>query len=527
MTFSTPRFDETNRRFPTPTVCPNPVCGQPVKPINYPEAVGWCTNCEQPFEVVRMAATEGAPIQLHRRPHSAFCTQTGQKLDGYSLVDWPETGGGPGRSHCVEDPYGGLFGAPDSRFQIKLRQDSTFEHDSVLPVPDDNDWVSALAVVRGRLVAVTALGRMRVFDIESGVATHNEAIDWSSEISTSTEGYQYQVRFTPAFRGSRMVMTISHQAQFRDLRPFLFRGDPADSRPKMVEPEKHTHFLGPPLGLEYRNRPAFCLLQGRVTNSSIEDAHLRFFTVEGETIGRCEAPEIVRPPIFDRRTGHLAWITREGSVVTLAASDLADGKSASRLPAQLLNLGPEDRPLLIAAAAPRTPTRTELWVAHQDGGTLILYRVVLDDLLEGRDRNWAWSRQKEQEKLGNLVGFAVGIGSSRYAQNAAGQLIGVTTLDQAVLWDRSSTDTDTHPIPHGSYDPPILSSAGMIARTKNHLYLDYRGTGWGVGKLHPDVPMSGEYHRAQGLVQYGRRIILGHGLGLQSFHLEPVREDWS
>ena len=539
MTTETFQFDEVNRRFRLPSVCPNPECGRTVELVNLPEAVSWCRHCGRPYEVFRALAdsstekdprTAGPPAIFHRRPDSAYCTQTGERLDGYSLLDWSETGGGPGRSHSVDDPYGGLFGVPDPRVQPRLSPDSTLEHESILPEPDD-DWVVNLAVVRGRVVVVTALGRIRIFDAESGLPTRDDAIDWTGEVSTSTESYEYQVRFTPAFRGTRMVITINRQAQFRELHPFLFAGDPADSRPVLVLPEDPTLFLGPPLAFEHRGASAFCLLQGRPTSSTIENATLRFFALDGAPLGSCEAPGIARPPVFDRVTGQLAWVTLTGAVATLATADLRAQSTVEPIvhrPAQALALSPDDRPLLIAAPAPQAPPRTELWVAHQvaGGGKLILYRCVLHDVLSRPEGSWYWDRQKEFDKLGALRGFAVGIGSGHHRRNAAGQMIGISTDRQVMLLNRGSTDTATHPIPYGSYDPPILSSAGLVARcTDERLYLDHQRTGWNDRKLHPRVPVLEVYDRPQGLVQYGRRIVHGQGLGLRSYLIELERED--
>ena len=85
---------------------------------------------------------------------------------------------------------------------------------------------------------------------------------------------------------------------------------------------------------------------------------------------------------------------------------------------------------------------------------------------------------------------------------------------------------NVNPIGSGSFDPPILCSAGLIARcVDQRLRLDnQRLVGWNDRKLHPEVQVFGTYDRSQGLVMYGRQVFIGYGCGIRGFELVKVED---
>jgi hypothetical protein len=520
-------WDAANRRFRTPDRCPYPDCGQPVNPTNAPAALAWCPSCQRPYEAVRL--TDGsAPIELYRRPQSAFCTYTGRPLTGYSLLDWCEAGGGPGRTNSLDDGRGAVFGPPDQRVKISLQE--AWVQPSILTQPDPEDHVCAIAVVRGQALAVTARGRIGIFDATSGESRLTRPLEWPDG-STDPMDLGRAVRHPPAFRGTRMVLAAPHQTQFRDLRSFLLGGE-ADARYLLVDADEGASFLGPPLGVDSGGESFFCLLQGRAQEDGIHTPVLRFFSPDGQEICRFEPDAIARPPVFDRSSGSLVWIDKHGIVSVLAANQLihGEGDKASptvSLPASLLSLEDDDRPGLIAALD--TNRRTELWVTSEPDGHAVLYKCGLDDLREHPGQVWSWDR-RDLGKLGPLSGIAVGVGS-RYRDNAAGQLLGVATSQQVALFQRFSNINATLPMQgletggtRGSFDPPLVCSAGVIARLQGMLCLDNQGIGWDDSELHPKVPVPGIYDRTQGIAMFGRQVYIGHGLGVRSYrlHLEKA-----
>ncbi|HEX2224804.1 MAG TPA: hypothetical protein VHN15_11420, partial [Thermoanaerobaculia bacterium] len=480
-------WDAANRRFRMPDRCPYPDCGQPVNPTNAAVALAWCPSCQRPYEAVRLPSGN-APVELYRRPQSAFCTHTGRPLTGYSLLDWCEAGGGPGRSNSLDDGRGAVFGPPDPKVTVSLRE--AWAHSSILPQPDPEDHVGSVTVVRGYVVAVTARGGIGIFDAVTGEPRLTRPLEWPDG-STDPMDLGRAVRHSPAFRGTHMALAAPHQAQFRDLRSFLL-GVEAEARYALVEPEPGTTFLGPPLGVDAGQESFFCLLQGRAQDH-IGDPVLRFFARDGREVRRCALNGIVRPPVFDRWNGLLVWVDRQGIVSMLPADQLlaeAEPTPVVSLPSSLLHLEEDDRPTLIAAHD--TNRRTELWAASDLDGQAVLHRCLLDDLYRDPGQVWSWD-QRDLGKLGPLSGFAVGIGS-RHRDNAAGQLLGVATSQQVVLLQRFSMINATLPMrgletggTRGSFDPPLVSSAGVITRLQGLLCLDNQGLGWNDAELHPKV----------------------------------------
>src|SRR5436305_6345612 len=94
----------------------------------------------------------------------------------------------------------------------------------------------------------------------------------------------------------------------------------------MVAPEEGRKLLGPPLGVDGLERPAFCLLEGEERPAAIEGAQLRFFDETGQEIGRCPAPDITRPPVFDRRSERVVWVDGQGRLASLEVGQLREGK---------------------------------------------------------------------------------------------------------------------------------------------------------------------------------------------------------
>lgn len=520
-------WDAANRRFRTPDRCPYPDCGQPVNPTNTTvAALAWCSNCGRPYEAVRVSGGD-TPVELYRRPQSAFSTHTGQPLTGYSLLDWCEAGGGPGRTNSVDDSRGAVFGPPNPHVSISLRE--AWVRSSILAQPDPEDHVCAVAVVRGQTVAVTARGRIGIFDAVSGESRLQRPLEWPDG-STDPMDIDRAVRHCPAFRGTRMALAAPHQVQFRDLRSFLLGGE-VEGRYRLVEADRGTIFLGPPLGIDSGEESLFCLLQGRVQeDSTLHAPVLRFFTPGGEEKRRCGLQDLVRPPVFDRGSGSLVWVDRQGIVSMLTVQQILDEEEpvpTAFLPASLLRLENDDRPTLIAV--PGANRRTELWVSSEVDGQVVLYKCVLDDLRENPGQVWTWD-MRDLGKLGPLSGIAIGVGS-RYRDNAAGQLLAVATSEKVALFQRFSSINATLPMQgldiggsRGSFDPPLVSSAGIVARLQGMLALDNQGIGWNDATLHPSVPVPGIYDRTQGIAMFGRQIYIGHGLGVRSYrlHLETA-----
>jgi hypothetical protein len=530
-----PEWDGDNQRFATPSLCPYPDCASPVDPAHATEpTLGWCAVCNRPYEVAPFRpAEDAAPIELNRRPDSAYCTYTGQLLTSYSVLDWEEAGGEPGRSYCLEDARGAVFGPPSPRRIVRLGED--WNQHSILSSRADDDFVSSVSVVRGWVVAVTARGWVVLFEAASGEPAPARPLEWPTG-STHPADPGRAVRQAPAFRGTQMVLAAPHEAQFRDLKTFLFAGRGSAARAyRMVTPEAGLQFLGPPLGVNGLASPTFCLLEGRedADRGVIEEANLRFFDEAGKEIGRCLAPGIARSPIFDRRLGQLVWIDRHGALSTLSSRQIGEGKllaTTTGLPDPILSVEVNLRPTF--AVARNAQGRSEVWLSTtRPGGGADFHHTVLDESPSRRSAAWSWQTQT-LHGIGQVTGFAVGIGSS-HRNNAASQLVAVATDRQVLSLDRSNlagagrvpmTGPEAVGMP-GSYDVPLVCSAGVIARLQGSVCIDFQGLGWSDESFQPKVPVPGLYQMAQGMAMFGRRIYMGHGMGVRSYlvSIEEIR----
>jgi len=535
-TLYTPEWDGDNQRFAMPSRCPYPDCASPVDPIHATEpTLGWCATCNRPYEIVPFRpAEDAAPLDLNRRPDSAYCTYTGQLLIAHSVLDWGEAGGEPGRSYCLDDPRGAVFGPPSPRRIIRLGDDWN-QHSILSSRGDDDDFVSSVSVVRGWVVAVTARGWVGLFNAASGESAPARPLEWPTG-STHPTDPDRAVHHPPAFRGTQMVLAAPHEAQFRSLKTFLFPSRGGTVRPyRVVMPEDGLQFLGPPLGIDGLASPTFCLLEGRedAGMGTIEEATLRFFDETGHEIAHCPAPGIARAPVFDRRLERVAWVDRQGAVSTLASRQIGEGDllvASTGLPDPILSVEVNLRPTF--AVARNAQGRSEVWLSTtRPGGGVDFHHAVLDESSTRRPAAWKW-RTQPLPGIGQVKGFAVGIGSM-HRNNAAGQLVAVATDRQVLSLDRSNlagagrvpmTGPEAVGMP-GSHDVPLVCSGGVVARLQGSICIDFQGLGWSDESFQPKVPIPGLYQMPQGMAMFGRRIYIGHGMGVRSFlvSIEEIR----
>jgi hypothetical protein len=522
-------WDANNRRFDTRPTCPYPDCGEPVEPAHQERVFCWCRHCERPYESALLRpADAGPPVEWSRRPESAFCTFTGARLVGSSPLDWAEAGGDPGRSSCLDDPRGNAFGQPhpDHSFSLHDKDRQGWHTATVIPEEGlDDDAVSALAVLRGRVLAVTQRGRMAILDPETGALLDKRPLVWPS---FPPPDLSWPVEHPPAARGKHILLCSPRQAQFRDLGPQLFPGTPAPAQPyTLVDPaQPGARFMGPPLGID-TPEPLFCLLEGIPGLRKLEDPLLRFFELGGRECGRCPAPGIARPPVYDRRSGTVLWLSAEGFVSALPQEQCLrmQGAVATELFSEdILDLDVSARPT--AVLAPDLSGATELWVAdvRPETGELSVFKASVDQALAAGELRWTRQRLG---KRGDLVSLAVGRGPGHRA-NAAAQVMAVATDHGVFSFPKSSSDAMEYDAARGhegadrrgSWDIPIITSAGVIARVPGAMHLLSRGMGWS-DRASSRLALPVRYAGVQGMAIFGRRVFAGVGLGVRCFVLEP------
>lgn len=532
-----PQWDGDNRRFLTPSRCPYPDCQAAVDAAHAAEpTLGWCLACSRPYEVGPFRLAKDAPaVDLNRRPDGVFCSYTGQRLSARSVLDWCEAGGEPGRSYSIEDTRGAVFGRPTPRRIVCLERD--WDEDVVAgAAAEDDDYVSSVSVVRGRVVAVTARGSIGLFDATTGARILGRPLEWPTG-SAQPSDRSTAVSQPPALRGTHMVLAAAGEAHFRDLRSSLFpslgprpagRGGGARLYP-MVEPGSGLRFLGPPLGVDGLAGPTFCLLEGSAGEAGvIEEARLRFFDETGKELARCPVPGIARPPVFDRRLECVLWVDSRGTVSMLPSRQLGAGAPApAQPPDPVLDVGVDLRPTF--AVTRNAQGRSEAWLSTVGpAGEVDLHRTLVEPQSVTRSK-WRW-QTFHLANIGDVTGFAVGIGSGHPA-NAAGQLIAVATDRQVLSLDRSNpaaggrmpmTGPEAVGI-LGSRDVPLVCSAGVVARLQGRVGIDCQGLGWSDESASRDVEIGGLYREAQGMAMFGRRVYIGHAMGVRCLRI-VVRE---
>lgn len=519
-------WDPDNGRFAMPSHCPYPDCAAVVEATaNVREAVlGWCASCNRPYEAVPFQPSPDVSwVEINRRPDSIFCSQTGQPLHDHSLLDWCEAGGGPGRTHCQSDPLGVVFGEPVQRRTLRLEED--WEAPSVLADRDEEAEVTSISVVRGRVVAATLRGSLTILDAMNGALITPRPLLWQPSLHEPAEA-GWRVDEPPACRGTNLVLAAPHEAQFRDLLPFLFPQRGSASRQCIsVHPSAGSRFVGPPLGIRTPQGPAFCLLEAR-DESAADAARLRFFAPAGQELASCPAPGIARPPAFDDRLERVVWVDAQGGIATLPTAEIRPGatlKAALRWPDPMLHLAVDMRPTF--ALTTGSAARRELWLAsHGPDDSAEMHQVVLDELLAAPTAAWSWMTQR-LARVGEPIGMAVGRGPMHRA-NAAARLVGLATHDRVLSLDRSNLATAgrSPAVGHegtvgGSYEAPIVCSAGVVSRLGGSLCVDTQGIGWNDASFQLKVTLPGIYEGRQGMAMFGRRIYIGYGPGVKSYRL--------
>ncbi len=338
----------------------------------------------------------------------------------------------------------------------------------------------------------------------------------------------WPVDMPPAARGCQLAVASPREAQFRNLRAQLFPGTPPPSKPYgLSKPQQPgARFLGPPLGVDTRP-PLFCLLEGIPSMRTLEDPLLRFFELDGSEVGRCPAPGIARPPTYDHRTGNVVWITREGFVQVLHRDDcrtLEGARPTDLFSDDILDLDVSARPT--AVLAPDLAGQTELWVAdvRPATGDLLIYKAALEPALQAGEVHWTRQRLG---KRGDLVALSVGCGPGHRA-NAAAQVLAVATDQGVFTFPKASSDAMEQDAARGhegadrrgSWDTPVVTSAGVIARVPGSIHLLNRGMGW-ADRASPRLALPVRYAGTQGLAIFGRRVFVGVGLGVRCFVMEP------
>lgn len=532
-------WDEPNQRFRSPLCCPEPECGHPIDPLPSPPTsplADWCRQCGRPFERTSIRSDAGAPpMEVTRRGGASFCTMTGQELTLPSPLDWAEAGGDSGRTGCLSDPRGAFFGNPNRNKVIDAAK--KWEVGEVFgPDGESGDPVRSIVVVQGRLVVTSAGGRTAVLRPEDGTSLlpRGECLEWPDG-SADAVSDECSVSHPVAVRGGRICIVAGHQVAFRDIREYLGRPSRGMRSVASLDAAEGNRFYGPPLGID-GDRPLFALLEGHAENEDgvLGAAIVRVVDGAGTEVSSWEATGIVRPPVYDRLNHVLVWVTNTGTMNSVPLSQFARGTAAivSSHPAEKFSATFDARSTLVVA--PNARGWAEVWLAEGSAGgdSFTLRSALLQPracpTLHPSHSSWKWSQRVYHSPSGPINGLAIGIGGRTTADGAAD--LAAVTCDEGVFGLRKSSSgvlerdfTESAPggSIRGSADPPMLCSAGVIARTNLGVYLHSDGLGWSQAGGRRFVPLPSTERRRQGLAILGRRIFVGLGTGVVAIDLEP------
>jgi hypothetical protein len=550
------QWDRTNERFISAPRCPWPDCatstGIRVAATTTQQLLSWCAACDRPYEAVLLESQAlagghgGQPVPWTRRPGAVHCTYTGRPLQRCSPLDWCEQGGGPNRSSALDDDTGAVFGAPRKDTQVRL--EPCWDCNSVDAVGSSggsgsggfDDSISSVSVVHHRVVVVTRRGRLATLELERGGLLLERPLEWPGGLSGigGATDLTRAVVLPPAIRGTTVVIVAPHEAVFRDIKQELFalEGLPRPT-PRSVQPAgEGSVFLGPPLGIDppsstsSQRGPLFCLYEGRLRGEGVDDPRLRFFRADGVEVACCGAPDIARPPVFDSASGCVVWVSTQGFVTLIRTSELVrDAQTGvhvlggddvvTLMSDEILALRQSARPTFLLARDRRG--HSELFVAslaQNDETELVRASLEPAAIASGEVR---WSRRGMGAR-GELVGLAVG-SSSSWAQNAGGQLLAISTDLHVASFSKEESSISYAPLfghegasRRGSFDAPLVTSAGVVSRVPGRLHLDTQGLDWSDASR-SQVLLEGRYERAGGLALFGRQVFVGTGMGVRCF----------
>jgi hypothetical protein len=476
-------WDAENDRFVRPLHCPQCGAPSPVVPDADREAA-FCAFCERPFEIVRVVVGEGEgalPITVARRPQLAYCSVTGERLQHESLLSWAGQNGGAGRTGCVADARGLLFGEP--------RRDVTWELDLAFSTArlgkDDaarpDEVITSVSVWKGCVVAVTASGLVGLFDPESGQPLLSHAISWPG-VDIEDDDHARAIRLPPALRDMTMVLGSDRVVVVRDMAPAL--GATSTAHAKLFHtftPPAHQQWIGPPL-MAGKDAPVVVLTRGTVGAGGITDAHIDVITGSGPALGTLmtsiPAPSLARPPVWSAALGCVIWPRTDG-VVDCLHIDSPSFRHTQTRPSTPLALGVAERPLFLVIDA-AAHHGTELWLADDSQGLKVWRATLSSSMADAAGEpppttQLRWEPLVDTRSVGALRALAVPApprAGTAAASSSASQLIIVTTEHATAAYPRAMKSSASDSVlSRAPIAPSVLLPVGYLSQDRHGLWL--------------------------------------------------------
>lgn len=533
---------DPNHTFTVSTRCPSPDCASPLPLLHEAGILGKCGECGTLYESVRVASIGAQEVEWARGGTAIRCTFTGIAHQKASPLEWTGSGGNSRRTFSPLDPNGVQFGTPDSntrfRFEDSWRVESIAKQTAAMA-----DHVSTLTLLKGHIIATSTRGWIAIIDAQTGKMVH-ETLAWPSAPPPVPD--TRPVYFPPVGRGTNLLVCALHQSIFIDLAPCLDRtqngGRYLPPREAISVLDADQGFIAPPLAMDGPNGSIFCLTEGQ--NNAPDSVTFRFFrsTEDGfREVVRLKPDQFTRGPIFDDQSQRMMWLDDEGNLQLLALSDVDLPAPSDTIPdldvAKIENHFTNQDPLNLRLRPLDYATfslsrlregRSELVaLSLSDEGQPLLWRAPLEPCLKNPTATVEWSEEPQAMQLdGSHLMLSVGDQSSNPA-NRAGDLIGVGTDGRIASYSRGVTlslngeASGNQPGAYaGTYDPPVTTGAGVVARTPGMLHLFSRGIGWSVRDSRPK-PIASLYKRQQGLLVADSHVYFGDGLGVCCLKIVP------
>jgi hypothetical protein len=522
-------WDAENDAFVRPLHCPHCQAPSPVVP-DAPREAALCAFCGRTFELVRVVVGEGQgalSMYVARRPQLAFCSVTGEPLDGASLVEWSTANGNAGRSGVVVDPRGVLFGVPhrDVAWDLALEwsQPRFGNDDAVRP----DEVVTSVCAWKGTVVAVTASGLVGLFDPDSGAPLLAHAISWPG-VDIEDDDHVRAVRLPPALRGMTMVLGTDRTVLVRDMAPALgVRTQQAGRLFVAVDAPAGQQWIGPPL-LAGDATCSVVLVRGVVDARGVTGAVIEVLHGAGAALGERRAlldvDDVVRPPVWAAGSHRVVWVNKHGHIGSLDV-DAAVPQVQWSLPQRMLSLAPRERSLLLVVDG--GAGGDELWLADDSDG-LRVWRAPLGRIMAADD-DWSWEPLLETRDVGALRGFALGPASSASSTTSAraAQLYVLATERATAAFTRALKSTASESVlARAPIAPPVLTPVGYLSQDRQGLWLRALPP-WSFPDDNPErfldpgvpEPRPAFYDRTFAVV--GRQVFFAHAGRIHAARLVP------
>ena len=530
-------FDKSSKSFFHPLVCPT--CSTEIKnsqdssSMRDSSSIDFCTECNTPFEWYQIPSQKN--LYWLRRSGQRFCTLTGKDMNGKSLLDSVEFGGGNFRNSSVFDPYSKVFEKLDpyhcykfcldqkSSFYGKIR-DSDFETDESKSLEksegqkdninqfitgNDGEKIIALNIVNGFLVSCTNRGELQVFSSIIS-PTSSDPVNMKKVENPQPWQKNVEVLFSPVFCGM-YSMTVAYSLDnnasllnFRivnAIRQAALNENEVFFDPKTINLEELKVF-GPPFTLEIDGEPKFAVWCGKREQRSSDrsrppiftvlQSQLRIFSVAGELEYIILAPNMARVPLFIRSKKMLISMSTSFEVLHFDLDTLSNDSDSNleyKFKSFVINsnatyLLPSIFPTMVAVL--NEHGHEDIWIAYNE---IEHFQIGFYSISIRADKSFSENipfssgiAKTQNNDLGELYALSIGHGSLSPRSDHYSNYLAISTSKCCRVYSKSTLSQVGFDINKDDYasmsitgttEPAMFTGAGILVHLAGQVRLDF------------------------------------------------------